>query len=153
MWTTCFNLVWTEPTWIKQNKYVFITFSHQSYLFKMESITSTQEGLAIMHRSGLVGWVSSIILSKLNQWQRCIWGNMNVHSIIHRAMKYVHELSFVKSEEPLFFTERFISKRRAEDEANKSTRDKREKGPHGCTKEANLICQDQTMTKARGHYE
>lgn len=64
--------IWHEMVKTSKNQFFSfsITFSYQwHFCFKFKLISGTQ-GLDIMHRDGSVGWVSSIMPGKLNQWHK-----------------------------------------------------------------------------------
>lgn len=89
--------------------------------------------------------------------------SITLSSIKKKEKKKDHQLSFVNSDTTTFLMTAstltsffllflslldFPTDGRAEDKAKDSTGDKGRKMPHDSTREAYLICQDQSMTKA-----
>lgn len=117
------------------------SLSHITSLLKYEPNAHTP-GFDIMPREEFVGWMISIMPSKLNQWQRSIWEGLfnNTQCYKIRSSNELCEewwtmvlmtdsaLTFLSFS---FFTELFNSHRwrweRAEDEAKENTRDERRK--------------------------
>lgn len=111
----------------------------------------------------MVGWVSSIMSRKAKWWHRGIQQNMKAYSITmcykRRSLTNLCEdwsialMTTSALNIYLFLSYPFPTDGWTEYEAKENTSDKREKKPHDSSREAYLICMDQSMTEAGEHYE